>query len=66
MFHPLRVREIERLTDDAVAVTFDVPPELHATFRHIPGQHIALRRIASTARRSAGRTPLCTPATDEP
>ncbi|MFJ6747878.1 MULTISPECIES: 1,2-phenylacetyl-CoA epoxidase subunit PaaE [unclassified Streptomyces] len=65
MFHPLRVREIERLTDDAVAVTFDVPPELHATFRHIPGQHIALRRTVDgqEIRRTYS---LCTPATDEP
>ncbi|GHH38664.1 2Fe-2S iron-sulfur cluster-binding protein [Streptomyces candidus] len=44
-FHPLRVRGIERLTDDAVAVTLAVPPELHETFRHVPGQHLALRRI---------------------
>ncbi len=26
-FHPLSVSAVERLTDDAVAVTFDVPPE---------------------------------------
>jgi ring-1,2-phenylacetyl-CoA epoxidase subunit PaaE len=45
MFHPLRVSEVERLTDDSVAVTFDVPPELRETFRHTPGQHIALRRL---------------------
>ncbi|MCX5200114.1 2Fe-2S iron-sulfur cluster-binding protein [Streptomyces sp. NBC_00237] len=44
-FHPLRVRGIERLTDDAVAVTLAVPPELRETFRHVPGQHLALRRI---------------------
>ena len=25
VFHPLRVAGIERLTDDAVATTFDVP-----------------------------------------
>ncbi|MEU3184981.1 2Fe-2S iron-sulfur cluster-binding protein [Streptomyces sp. NPDC006923] len=46
MFHPLRVGEVERLTDDSVAVTLDVPPELRETFRHLPGQHIALRRTA--------------------
>ncbi|GAA2467559.1 2Fe-2S iron-sulfur cluster-binding protein [Streptomyces macrosporus] len=43
-FHPLRVRAVERLTDDSVAVTFAVPPELHDTFRHVPGQHVTLRR----------------------
>ncbi|MCM2388872.1 2Fe-2S iron-sulfur cluster-binding protein [Streptomyces albipurpureus] len=44
MFHPLRVSAIEPLTDDSVAVTFEVPPELSETFRHTPGQHLALRR----------------------
>ncbi|MFI9580740.1 2Fe-2S iron-sulfur cluster-binding protein [Streptomyces sp. NPDC052236] len=46
MFHPLRVSEVEQLTDDSVAVTFQVPPELRETFRHTPGQHLALRRFA--------------------
>ncbi|MFF8789055.1 1,2-phenylacetyl-CoA epoxidase subunit PaaE [Streptomyces sp. NPDC015125] len=65
MFHPLRVREIERLTDDAVAVTFAVPPELRTTFRHTPGQHIALRR--SVDGQEIRRTySICTPATDQP
>ncbi|MFD7662483.1 2Fe-2S iron-sulfur cluster-binding protein [Streptomyces sp. NPDC059788] len=65
MFHPLRVAEIERLTDDAVAVTFQVPPGLRETFRHIPGQHIALRRTVDG--REIRRTySICTPASDEP
>ncbi|OKH99970.1 phenylacetic acid degradation protein [Streptomyces sp. CB02923] len=65
MFHPLRVAEIERLTDDAVAVTFQVPPALHKTFRHVPGQHIALRRTVDG--REIRRTySICAPASDEP
>ncbi|MFB7632506.1 2Fe-2S iron-sulfur cluster-binding protein [Streptomyces sp. NPDC056149] len=65
MFHPLRVREIERLTDDAVAVTFTVPPELRADFRHTPGQHIAVRRTVDgqEIRRTYS---VCTPATEAP
>ncbi|MFC9945385.1 2Fe-2S iron-sulfur cluster-binding protein [Streptomyces pratensis] len=43
MFHPLRVSAIERLTDDAVAVTFAVPADLRETFRHTPGQHLNVR-----------------------
>ncbi|MGW1408095.1 2Fe-2S iron-sulfur cluster-binding protein [Streptomyces sp. NPDC002403] len=43
MFHPLRVRTIERLTDDSVAVALAVPPELRETFRHQPGQHLNVR-----------------------
>ncbi|MEU2788676.1 2Fe-2S iron-sulfur cluster-binding protein [Streptomyces sp. NPDC007100] len=65
MFHPLRVAEIERLTDDAVAVTFQVPPELRETFRHVPGQHIAVRRTVDG--KEIRRTySICTPASDEP
>lgn len=65
MFHPLRVQEVERLTDDAVAVTFTVPPELRSAFRHTPGQHIALRRTVDgqEIRRTYS---ICAPATDEP
>jgi len=42
-FHELRVTEVTPLTDDAVAVTFDVPPELETTFDFIPGQHVTIR-----------------------
>ena len=43
VFHPLRVASIDRLTEDAVAVTFDVPPELRAAFAFQPGQHVSIR-----------------------
>jgi ring-1,2-phenylacetyl-CoA epoxidase subunit PaaE len=42
-FHPLRVAGVERLCDDAVAVTFDVPDDLRATFAFRPGQYLTLR-----------------------
>ena len=44
-FHPLRVARVDRLTDDAVAVTFDVPPELAEDYAFRPGQSLTLRRI---------------------
>ncbi|MGY1604219.1 1,2-phenylacetyl-CoA epoxidase subunit PaaE [Geodermatophilus sp. SYSU D00815] len=44
-FHPLRVAKVERLTDDAVAVTFDVPEELAEDYRFRPGQALTLRRV---------------------
>jgi ring-1,2-phenylacetyl-CoA epoxidase subunit PaaE len=44
-FHQLAVAEVERLTDDAVAVTFDVPPELAEEYRFRPGQALTLRRV---------------------
>ncbi|GGJ15654.1 2Fe-2S iron-sulfur cluster-binding protein [Streptomyces brasiliensis] len=43
-FHALPVAAVDRITDDSVALTFDVPPELREEYRHTPGQHLALRR----------------------
>lgn len=44
-FHPLRVVEVRTETDDAVSVTFDVPPALAGTFRYLPGQHVTVRAL---------------------
>ncbi|MCH8613350.1 1,2-phenylacetyl-CoA epoxidase subunit PaaE [Arsenicicoccus dermatophilus] len=43
-FHPLTVAHVERLTDDAAAISFAVPEELRETFAFEPGQHLTLRR----------------------
>ncbi|MFE3180313.1 2Fe-2S iron-sulfur cluster-binding protein [Streptomyces violascens] len=65
MFHPLRVSEVEQLTDDSVAVTFAVPPELREAYRHLPGQHLALRR--SVGSEEIRRTySICAPAVEAP
>lgn len=45
-FHPLPVAAVDRLTDDSVALTLTVPPELREEYRHTAGQHLALRRVA--------------------
>jgi ring-1,2-phenylacetyl-CoA epoxidase subunit PaaE len=42
--HALRVAAVEPLTDDAVALTFDVPEGLEEVFRFTAGQHVALVR----------------------
>jgi ring-1,2-phenylacetyl-CoA epoxidase subunit PaaE len=44
-FHPLRVARVDPLTDDAVAVTFDVPAELADEYAFRPGQALTLRRV---------------------
>lgn len=44
-FHPLTVASVEQLTDDAVAVTFDVPAELAEDYAFAPGQALTLRRV---------------------
>jgi ring-1,2-phenylacetyl-CoA epoxidase subunit PaaE len=43
VFHPLTVAAIEPLTDDAVAITFDVPEELREDYAFTQGQHITVR-----------------------
>ena len=42
-FHPLRVAAVETLTHDAVAITFDVPPELREQYDFAAGQHLTIR-----------------------
>jgi ring-1,2-phenylacetyl-CoA epoxidase subunit PaaE len=43
VFHPLTIAAIEPLTDDAVAITFDVPEELREDYAFTQGQHITVR-----------------------
>ena len=42
-FHSLEVLDVEALTDDAVAITLEVPPSLADRFRFLPGQHVTVR-----------------------
>jgi ring-1,2-phenylacetyl-CoA epoxidase subunit PaaE len=44
-FHALTVAKVEKLTDDAVAVTFDIPDDLAEDYRFKPGQALTLRRV---------------------
>lgn len=43
-FHALEVSTVDRLTEDAVAVTFTVPVGLRDLFAFRPGQHVTVRR----------------------
>jgi ring-1,2-phenylacetyl-CoA epoxidase subunit PaaE len=62
VFHPLRVAAVERLTDDAVAITFAVPDDLRADYAFSAGQHLTVRtEIAGVeVRRNYS---ICAPAT---
>lgn len=52
LFHPLRVKSVAADTDEAVIVSFDVPPELAETFRFQQGQHLTVREtLAGTDQR---------------
>jgi ring-1,2-phenylacetyl-CoA epoxidase subunit PaaE len=44
VFHLLDVAAVDRLTEDSVAVTFAVPPELREGFTFRAGQHLTVRR----------------------
>jgi ring-1,2-phenylacetyl-CoA epoxidase subunit PaaE len=44
VFHTLTVAGVERLCEDAAAVTFDVPDELAEEYAFQPGQSLTLRR----------------------
>jgi len=61
VFHPLKVSEISELTDDAVCISFAVPPELAADYDFIQGQHLTLRTslAGDDVRRSYS---ICAPA----
>ena len=51
-FHTLTVREVLADSEDALIVSFDVPPSLRETFVFEPGQYLTLRRSADDVRRS--------------
>lgn len=40
--HELAISDLDRLTDDAVAITFEVPEELREAYAFRPGQHLTL------------------------
>jgi len=65
VFHPLRVAAVDRLTDDAVSITFDVPGELRDEFRFTAGQHLSVRasQVGDDVRRIYS---ICSPAPDGP
>lgn len=43
-FHPLRIAAVDRLCDDAVAVSLAVPGELAEQLAFRPGEHLTVRR----------------------
>lgn len=42
VFHEVPVRTVGRLTDNSVAITFDVPAQLHEQFQFTAGQHLTV------------------------
>jgi len=65
VFHTLTVADVERLTDDSVAVTFDVPDHLREAYDFAAGQSLTVRRVidGQEHRRSYS---ICAPAGARP
>lgn len=42
-FHALTVKDVRRLTEDAIEVAFEVPAKLAGYYDYLPGQYVALR-----------------------
>ena len=61
VFHPLRVASLDALTDDAIAITLDVPDELRDEYAFVHGQHVAIcaSEVGDGVRRSYS---ICAPA----
>ncbi len=64
-FHALTVHAVDPLTDDAAAVTFDVPPDLAAAYDFAPGQSLTLRRTVD-GREERRTYSICAPAGTRP
>ncbi|MFJ4616727.1 1,2-phenylacetyl-CoA epoxidase subunit PaaE [Streptomyces sp. NPDC088812] len=64
-FHTLKVADVRRLCEDAVAVGFDIPADLAEEFAFAPGQSLTLRREVDgrDERRSYS---ICSPAGAQP
>jgi ring-1,2-phenylacetyl-CoA epoxidase subunit PaaE len=60
-FHELAVAHVDRLTDDAVAITFDVPDDLAATYAFHAGQSLTLRRVVDGVEHRRSYS-ICAPA----
>ena len=54
MYHPLKVKQVRRLTDKSVSLEFDIPASLTTQFEYQAGQYISLEETidGATVRRS--------------
>jgi ring-1,2-phenylacetyl-CoA epoxidase subunit PaaE len=44
-FHSLRVKKVQKETDDCVSISFEVPQELEEAFRYKQGQTLTFRKV---------------------
>lgn len=60
-FHRLRIAAVDRLCDDAVSVTLDVPEHLAHRFTFRPGEHVTVRRTVTGVEHRRSYS-ICAPA----
>jgi ring-1,2-phenylacetyl-CoA epoxidase subunit PaaE len=60
-FHILRVADVERLCEDAVAVTFEVPDALRERYAFRPGQYLTLRQYTADGTEERRSYSICAP-----
>ena len=64
-FHSLAVSAVDRVTDDAAAITFDVPDDLREVFSFAAGQSLTLRRVVDGVEHRRTYS-ICAPAGSSP
>ena len=64
-FHTLTVAAVQKLCDDAAAVTFDVPDELRDDYAFAAGQSLALRRVVDGVEERRSYS-ICAPVGERP
>ncbi len=64
-FHPLPVSRVDRLCEDAVAITFDVPPELSDMYAFRAGQYLTVRQVVDQAEERRSYS-ICAPPSAAP
>lgn len=64
-FHTLTVAEVQRLCDDAAAVTFDVPDDLEGEYDFAAGQSLTLRRTVGGVEERRSYS-ICAPVGERP
>lgn len=64
-FHTLTVSDVEQLTDDAAAVTFELPADLRDVFDFAAGQSLTLRRVVDGVEQRRSYS-ICAPAGSAP
>lgn len=65
VFHPLTVASVDRLCEDAAAITFEVPAELRDVYAFRAGQSLTLRRFVD-GREHRRSYSICAPAGSAP